>query len=252
MWLFTHFIISFSKTAFLLLCVPKCVENRCILSQCHGKKPTILDRMDGRREAFHLLFHFVVMPNSSENISSSWGRLGGLSSSWKGALSTKKEPTEALGFHRLLAESKGFEPSKRLWPFTRFPEALRVLKPLIHKGLKWILWRRSVFCISLFWKNRRLVVDADDCQRENVESYMTPVTCHRNPAICAASTATLHGRRGIGLEAASQPSRRRNDDEGKIPIYLAIDASFAAFHDDQQITRFQSYLALVTRLHDSL
>ena len=34
-------------------------------------------------------------------------------------------------------------------------------------------------------------------------------------------------------------------------IYLANDASFAAFHADQQIARFQSYLSPFTMLHDS-
>ena len=37
-----------------------------------------------------------------------------LSSSWNGAEGKKRKPTEALDFHRLLAESKGFEPSKPL------------------------------------------------------------------------------------------------------------------------------------------
>ena len=192
------------------------------------------------------------MVDSSENISSSPRRLGWFSSSLRETEGKKRKPTKLVTLHRLLAESKGFEPSKRLWPFTRFPEALRVLKPLIHKGLKWILWRRSVFCLSLFWKNRRLVVDADDYNWENVESYMTPATHRSYPAICAASSATLHGRHGACLEAPSQPSRRRTDDVTGSPIYLAIVATFAAFHDCQRFARFQSYLGLFTRLHDSL
>ena len=106
--------------------------------------------------------------------------------------------------------------------------------------------------MALLGKNRRLDVDADDCHCENSESYMVFAMHRRYPAICAASSATLLGRCGTGLEAAFQPSRRRVDDEGKFPIYLANDASFAAFHDDQQIARFQSYLALFTLLHDSL
>ena len=81
---------------------------------------------------------------------------------------------------------------------------------------------------------------------------MAPATHYRYPAICAASLATLQGRRKSALGAPSKPSQRRVDDEGWFLIYLAIDASLAAFHDDQQIARFQSYLALFMMLHDSL
>ena len=96
------------------------------------------------------------------------------------------------------------------------------------------------------------MVDADDYLLENIESYMTPVTHRINRVICAVLSATLHGRHGVWLEAASQPSRRRNDDEGRFPIYLANIASFAASYDYQRVARFQSYLTLFMRLHDSL
>ena len=37
---------------------------------------------------------------------------------------TKKDSNTKWYYYLLLAESKGFEPSKRFWPFTRFPIVL--------------------------------------------------------------------------------------------------------------------------------
>ena len=85
-----------------------------------------------------------VMVDSTENISSSWGRLDGFSSSWREAKGKKRKPTKLVTLHRLLAESKGFEPSKPLWRLTRFPVVL--LRPTrttlrLLNGDYYTIWR---------------------------------------------------------------------------------------------------------------